>query len=108
MEFLGGPVNFGHVSHLLNLAPGAYQFKGREHSEDLQNELGLRWRIFCIGDTADTLGTTDPMNGDSPWRDFSVDFVVPETSAFIRSSSWNSPHELLSRLKFAAEPPMRI
>jgi hypothetical protein len=82
VEFLGGPVNFGHVSHLLNLAPGAYQFKGREHSEDLQNELGLRWRIFCIGDTSDTLGTTDPMNGNSPWRDFSADFVVPRDKCF--------------------------
>ena len=75
--FLGGPVNFEHVTHLLNLAPGAYQFKGREQSEDLQNELGLRWRIFCVDDTADTLATTALMNGDTPWRDFSVDFVVP-------------------------------
>jgi hypothetical protein len=75
--FLGGPVNFEHVTHLLNLAAGAYQFKGHEQSEDLQNERGLRWRIFCVDDTADTLATTALMNGDTPWRDFSVDFVVP-------------------------------
>ena len=75
--FLGGPVNFEHVSHLLNLAPGAYRFKGREQSEDLQNELGLRWRIFCVDDNADTLATTELVNGDTPWRDFSADFVVP-------------------------------
>jgi hypothetical protein len=80
--FLGGSVKFEHVSHLLNLAPGAYRFKGREQSEDLQNELGLRWRIFCIGDTADTLGATDLINGDTQWRDFSIDFVVPTDRCF--------------------------
>jgi len=75
--FLGGPVDFKDVSHLVNLSPGTYRFKGREQSEDLQNELGLRWRIFCVDDNADTLATTELMNGDTPWRDFSVDFVVP-------------------------------
>jgi hypothetical protein len=77
VEFLGGRVKFEHVSHLLNLAPGAYRFEGRERSQDLKNERGLRWRISCIGDTSDTLGTTDLINGEIPWREFGMDFVVP-------------------------------
>ena len=77
VDFFGGRVKFEHVSHLLNLAPGSYQFQGREHSRDLQNERGLRWRIACAGDDAETLGTTDLVSGDTPWRTFAVDFTVP-------------------------------
>ena len=77
VDFFGGRVKFEHVSHLLNLAPGPYRFQGRERSQDLQNERGLRWRIACVGDDAETLGTTDLVSGDTPWRTFAVDFRVP-------------------------------
>ena len=77
VDFFGGRVKFEHVSHLLNLAPGAYRFQGREHSQDLQNERGLRWRIACVGDDAETLGATDFVSGDTDWRTFAVDFIVP-------------------------------
>jgi tetratricopeptide (TPR) repeat protein len=77
VDFFGGRVKFEHVSHLLNLAPGPYRFQGRERSQDLQNERGLRWRIACVGDDAETLGATDLVNGDTPWRTFVVDFMVP-------------------------------
>jgi hypothetical protein len=77
VDFFGGRVQFEHVSHLLNLAPGAYRFQGREHSQDLQNERGLQWRIACVGEDAETLGTTDLVSGDTPWRTFAVDFTVP-------------------------------
>ena len=77
IDFLGGRVKFEHVSHLLNLMPGPYRFQGRERSQALQNERGLRWRIVCVGDDAQTLGTTDLMSGDTPWRTFAVDFSVP-------------------------------
>jgi hypothetical protein len=79
VDFLGGRVKFEHVSHLLSLAPGTYRFEGRERSQNLRNERGLRWRIACIGDTAETLATTDLVNGDTPWRAFGADFVVPTT-----------------------------
>ncbi len=77
VDFFGGRVKFEHVSHLLNLAPGPYRFQGRERSQDLQNERGLRWRIACVGDDAETLGTTDLVSGETPWRTFAVDFTVP-------------------------------
>jgi len=77
VDFFGGRVKFEHVSHLLNLAPGPYRFQGRERSQDLQNERGLQWRIACVGEDAETLGTTDLVSGDTPWRTFAVDFIVP-------------------------------
>jgi hypothetical protein len=77
VQFLGGRVKFEHVSHLLNLEPGAYRFEGRERLQELQNERGLRWRIFCVGETTDTLGTTALANGEIAWREFGMDFIVP-------------------------------
>jgi tetratricopeptide (TPR) repeat protein len=77
VDFFGGRVKFEHVSHLLNLAPGPYRFQGRERSQNLQNERGLQWRIACVGDDSKTLGATDLMSGDTPWRTFAFDFTVP-------------------------------
>jgi hypothetical protein len=84
-EFFGGRVKFEHVSHLLNLAAGTYRFGGRERSQGLQNERGLRWRISCVRDTTETLGTTEPLDGDVPWREFGVDFVVPTGKCFYQT-----------------------
>ena len=78
VDFFGGRVAFDHASHLLKLAPGRYRFSGRERSENLQNERGLRWRLFCAGNPADTLGATELMTGETPWREFGVDFIVPQ------------------------------
>jgi hypothetical protein len=77
VDFFGGRVMFQHVSHLLSLPPGSYQFSGQERSQNLQNERGLRWRIACVGTNSATLGTTELLVGENPWREFDVDFDVP-------------------------------
>jgi hypothetical protein len=82
VDFYGGRVKFEHVSHLLNLAPGSYRFQGRERAEALQNERGLQWRIACADGEGEDLGTTDPLNGDTPWRPFAVEFTVPTGKCF--------------------------
>ncbi|MGO8831542.1 MAG: hypothetical protein ACLQE9_01830 [Roseiarcus sp.] len=78
VDFFGGRVQFENVSHLLSLAPGNYRFSGQERSENLQNERGLWWRLFCVGKSADTLAATDLMIGDNPWREFGIDFEIPK------------------------------
>jgi len=78
VDFFGGRVRFENVSHLLALAPGTYRFSGQERSENLQNERGLWWRLFCVGKPADTLAATDLMTGENPWREFVVGFDVPK------------------------------
>ena len=82
VDFFGGRVKFEHVSHLLNLAPGSYRFQGRERAQALQNERGLQWRIACADGEGESLGTTDPLNGDIAWRPFAVDFTVPTGKCF--------------------------
>ena len=82
VDFFGGRAMFKHVSHLLNLAPGSYRFQGRERAQSLQNERGLQWRIACVDGKGEDLGTTHPLSGDTPWRPFSADFIVPEGKCF--------------------------
>jgi hypothetical protein len=82
VDFFGGRLQFENVSHLLNLAPGSYRFQGRERAQALQNERGLQWRIACADGEGEDLGTTDPLNGDSPWRLFAMDFTVPTGKCF--------------------------
>jgi hypothetical protein len=77
VDFFGGRVTFQHVSHLLSLPSGSYMFSGQERSQNLQNERGLRWRIACVGQNGATLGATELMAGETPWREFGVDFDVP-------------------------------
>jgi hypothetical protein len=77
VDFFGSRVIFQHVSHLLALPPGSYKFSGQERSQNLQNERGLRWRIICVGKNGATLGATELMAGDAPWREFGVGFDVP-------------------------------
>ncbi len=77
VDFFGGRVPFQNVSHLLTLAPGPYRFSGLERSENLQNERGIWWRLFCVGKSADSLAATDLLNGEKPWSEFTVDFEVP-------------------------------
>ncbi|HZA93212.1 MAG TPA: hypothetical protein VE420_11350 [Gemmatimonadales bacterium] len=76
VAFIGGRVSEPLVSHLLALPPGTYQYTGRERSDDLANERGLRWRIFCLDQPDGSLAETPPLLGDTPWRDFAVTFDV--------------------------------
>ncbi len=85
VDFFGGRVNFKHVSHLLNLAPGPYRFQGRERAQALQNGRGLQWRIACIDGEGETLGTTDLIKGETPWRTFAMDFTVPTGKCFYQN-----------------------
>ena len=56
--------------------PGTYRFTGREQSDSLANERGLRWRIFCLEQPDGSLMETPPLLGDTPWRTFAVTFEV--------------------------------
>ena len=75
--FIGGRVSHPLVFHLLALPPGTYHFSGREQSDSLANERGLRWRIFCLEQPDGSLAQTEPLLDDTPWRTFAVTFEVP-------------------------------
>jgi len=79
VEFYGARVAFANVSHLVMLSPGRYSFSGAGKTDDLENELGLRWRIYCAEKPAEALATTKLLKNTTPLRAFRVEFSVPNS-----------------------------
>ncbi len=92
VDFFGGRVAFHNVSHLLALKPGRYRLTGAERAENLRSERGLWWRVSCIGKPEKTLATTALLSGDTPWREFSVDFDVPPDACSYQSLVLELPY----------------
>ena len=78
VDFFGGRVPFRNVSHLLSLPPGAYKFAGQERAQNLLNDRGLTWRIYCLENPDDSLAVSSRLTGDTPWRAFNVDLKIPD------------------------------
>ena len=68
---------FADVSQILYLSAGTYRLEGEFRTENLQNERGLVWKVFCISDAKQFLGATSRHNGTSGWTPFTADFAVP-------------------------------
>lgn len=77
VDFFGGRVPFRNVSHLLTLPPGRYVLQGEERADGLRNSRGMRWRLSCVDGAKQELASTNLLNGDVPWRPFSVEFETP-------------------------------
>ncbi len=76
--FLGRRVPSQPVLHELVLAPGDYRLSGRVRTDRLRAERGVRWRVACLTEPRGTLGVTEAFAGTAAWRDFTLDFTVPE------------------------------
>jgi len=68
---------FQNMRQILLLAPGGYEFSGREAADTLSNERGVRWRIHCVTEPDGALAVSPPLIDTVPWRDFRVGFSVP-------------------------------
>jgi hypothetical protein len=79
LKFHDRRVPFRHVSQTLLLRPGRYQLSGRAKLVDLRAAWGLGWNLSCIESNA-SLGKSERLLGSSAWREFSVEFEVPEAS----------------------------
>jgi hypothetical protein len=77
IRFAKNNSSFADVSQTLYLSAGNYRLEGEVRTEDLQNERGLVWKVFCLSDAKQILGTTSRHNGTSDWTAFTADFAVP-------------------------------
>lgn len=85
IQFSGARVDFQNVTQLMRLPPGTYYLSGMVKAEDLRTQRGIWWRISCanmlkveVSPALTTLGHTALVAGTFPWREFGVDFTVPE------------------------------
>ena len=47
-------------------------------TDRLRTEHGVRWRIGCREDPDRPLAASEPTVGTVPWRDFGLNFTVPD------------------------------
>ena len=77
VAFADRRVPFSHVRQMMALPPGAYRLTGRARAESLRTERGLVWRVVCGMPPHAPLAETEPLRGQTGWREFGVDFEVP-------------------------------
>lgn len=78
VSFSGVRVHFQHIYQYLYLEPGRYLLRGRARLDSLRAERGLRWRLRCVGGDTPLLAESEPFVGSDNWRDFEVEFAVPD------------------------------
>lgn len=77
VDFASGRTAFANFYQILRLSPGSYVLSGEAKAENLENEGGLVWRLYCIS-KENTLIAESPRNlGSVAWGAFDKSFVVP-------------------------------
>lgn len=77
LHFLGQRAEFGGVSQWLFLNAGSHRLTGWVRLVDLDTAQGLRWSVVCE-QGREPLVETELFKGSSEWREFAVEFEVPE------------------------------
>jgi hypothetical protein len=77
--FANTRVAYHNVAKLLVLPPGHYRLSGEVETNDLANERGMSWRIYCAGSPAQRIGEGPRVAGTMPWQRFVLTFDVPSS-----------------------------
>jgi hypothetical protein len=77
IDFNSGRTPFAHFSQLLKLSPADYVLSGESKAENLENERGLVWKIYCLPAASTPLATTEALRGIQQWAAFNSKFTVP-------------------------------
>ncbi len=79
VSFASARTNFRHISQMLKLAPGDYNFTGESKVDNLLNERGLTWRVYCFPNPTQPILSSKAFKGTEPWSPFAGQFTVPST-----------------------------
>jgi hypothetical protein len=77
VEFASGRTAFSHLYQILRLSPGSYVLSGEAKAENLENEGGLVWRVYCISQETALIAESSRNMGTVAWGAFDKSFVVP-------------------------------
>ncbi|MBL8906881.1 MAG: hypothetical protein JNM20_09415 [Rhizobiales bacterium] len=77
VEFMNARERFQHVSQVLRLAPGHYTLTGETKAERLVTEVGLVWRLYCLGAKQRPIAQTARLFASSTWASFELPFEIP-------------------------------
>ncbi len=77
IEFINTRDRFRHVSQVLRLAPGRYTLVGEMKAERLITEVGLVWRLYCLGTKEHAVAQTGKLFTASTWAPFEAPLDIP-------------------------------
>lgn len=72
---------FGGIAQTLFLDPGRYRLTGRVRTDSLETKGGLKWVVQCSLPKREELGESERFLGANEWRDFGIEFEVPQPCA---------------------------
>jgi len=70
---------FADVYQALFLDPGPYRLTGRVRTDSLESKGGIKWTLRCLLPQVAELAESERFLGSNEWRDFTVEFQVPDT-----------------------------
>jgi hypothetical protein len=70
-------VPYANLSKLMILPPGTYQLTGMVRTDQLKNERGLAWNVYCADGEKLRVGGTQLFQGTFDWEPFSTTFAIP-------------------------------
>ena len=77
VEFASGRTAFSHFYQILRLSPGGYVLSGEAKAENLDNEGGLVWRLYCISKETTLIAESPRNSGTAAWGTFDKSLEVP-------------------------------
>ncbi len=77
IEFINTRDRFQHVSQVLRLAPGRYTLVGEMKAERLVTDVGLVWRLYCLGMKQRAISQSGKLFAASTWAPFEAPLDVP-------------------------------
>ena len=84
IDFVRNNGPFADVSQTLYLSAGNYRLEGEARVENMENDRGLVWKVFCVDGNKQPLVATPRRNGTSDWNSFTADFSVPDESCVMQ------------------------
>jgi hypothetical protein len=79
VDFVNPSSRFANLSQLLRLHPGQYKLSGELKAEYEPADIGLVWRMYCIGGRERLVAETSPSIQSRNWMPFELAFDIPTT-----------------------------
>jgi len=79
LYFAGSEILYRNVYQRLMLPPGRYTLTGAYRANNLENDRGFVWRIYCNAAGKQMMGESPAMKGTRDWGPFVIDFTIPDT-----------------------------
>lgn len=82
VAFVNAQISYRNIFQRLMLPAGRYGLTGYYKANDLENDRGLVWRVYCTiaGQKAfgKRLGESPPMKGTQDWTAFEINLDIPD------------------------------